>query len=302
MSSGAESTRFWIWVRVLLATLSLALGGATWITAQTPEDSAGRIGSGADGLESESARSRAPRLEAPAAVMEDDAPSLFVQAGAAYREGRYSEAAARYQELVERGFDGADVRYNLGNAYLRSGELALAIAEYRKALILDPRDRDARANLAFARQSATDAVAPPAPAAWRRALLFWHDSMGWGEKVRLALVLALGFWLLLALRLWRGRWLGTVWPAGLLALIALILTASAVAEKVIPTKVAVILPVQVDVYSGTDLRSQVIFNLHSGTEVRVEQSDVEWTEFTLSDGRRGWLPTEQLAVVDSRRL
>lgn len=235
-------------------------------------------------------------------LSDEDAPTLFVRAGSAYREGRYSEASRLYLALVEQGFDGADVRYNLGNSYLRSGELALAIAEYRKALILNPRDRDAQANLAFARQSATDAVAPPEPAPWRRSLLFWHDGLGWSEKVKLALLAALVFWVLLALRSWRGRWPGTVWPALTIALIAVGLGLSALAESAYPTRVAVVLPVRVDVYSGTDLRSQVIFNLHAGTEVQVERSDREWTEFTLSDGRRGWIPTEQVVVVDSRKL
>lgn len=243
-----------------------------------------------------------PATEQSTATVDQDAPTLFVQAGTAYREGRYGEAVAHYEALVEKGFDGADVRYNLGNAYLRTGELALAIAEYRKALILDPRDRDAQANLTFARQSATDAVAPPAPAAWRRALLFWHDSLGWSEKVRLALSIALLFWVLLALRVWRGRWFGTVWPAVAVAVIASVLGLSALAESALPTRVAVVLPVRVDVYSGTDLRSQVIFNLHAGTEVAVERTGEDWTEFSLSDGRRGWLPTEQLVLVDSRRL
>ena len=240
--------------------------------------------------------------EAEPSLGTEDSPTLFVQAGTAYREGRYSDAVAGYLALIERGYGGSDIRYNLGNAYLRTGELAHAIAEYRKALILNPRDRDAQANLAFARQSATDDVAPPEPAPWRRALLFWHDSLGWTEKVKFALVVALVFWLLLAARIWRGRWLGSVWPAALVALVAAVLAVSALAESVFPTRVAVILPVQVEVYSGTDLRSQVILNLHAGTEVRVEQTNEEWTEFTLPDGSRGWLPTEQLVLVDSRRL
>ena len=271
--------------------------------AQSTEPGTGESGIGLSGAgRAEQAQAESAPETTATDTAPEDAPTLFVQAGTAYREGRYSQAAATYLKLVEMGFDGADVRYNLGNAYLRSGELARAIAEYRKALILNPRDRDALANLSFARQSATDAVSPPEPAPWRRALLFWHDSLGWSEKVRLAVLAAMLFWALLALRLWRGRWLAAGWLSGFVAAVAVVLGLSAAAESVFPARVGVVLPVRVEVYSGTDLRSQVIFNLHAGTEVRVERTDRDWTEFTLSDGRRGWLPTEQMVLVDSRRL
>jgi SH3-like domain-containing protein len=44
--------------------------------------------------------------------------------------------------------------------------------------------------------------------------------------------------------------------------------------------------------SGTDL-----FVLHEGTKVTVEDAVGEWYEIRLSDGNKGWIPSNSLTII-----
>src|SRR5689334_2789551 len=69
-------------------------------------------------------------------------------ANRAFAEGRYSVAAAAFDELVhEQGYS-APLLFDLGNAYLRAGRPADAIVAYERAKVLSPRDREITENLA----------------------------------------------------------------------------------------------------------------------------------------------------------
>ena len=64
---------------------------------------------------------------APAAAAE---PSEILDAGnAAYRRGDYAAAATAYEELRSAGHGSADLLYNLGNAYLKGGDLGTIARE-----------------------------------------------------------------------------------------------------------------------------------------------------------------------------
>ncbi len=69
------------------------------------------------------------------------------QATAWYRAGEFKKAAGIFT-----GFDTAEGAFNHGNALTMQGEYAEAIPRYERALALKPEWKDARVNLAIARQ------------------------------------------------------------------------------------------------------------------------------------------------------
>lgn len=62
----------------------------------------------------------------------------------------FTTAASKYQLLVDSGIRNSRLYTNLGNACLQSNQLGLAIANYEKARILDPTNRQLSANLELA--------------------------------------------------------------------------------------------------------------------------------------------------------
>ena len=53
-----------------------------------------------------------------------------------------------------------NVYYNLGNSYYKIGEIAKAVLNYERALLLQPGNADIRANLEVARAKTIDKVEP----------------------------------------------------------------------------------------------------------------------------------------------
>lgn len=63
------------------------------------------------------------------------------QGAAHYRAGDYAQAAEAFRQV-----EGAEGRYNLGNALAKGGNIDAAIAAYQEALEIDPNHSDARTN------------------------------------------------------------------------------------------------------------------------------------------------------------
>jgi len=77
-------------------------------------------------------------------------PALEYNRGnALYRLGRYDEAREAYRRASEAAAPSLKEQdfYNMGNALAQLGDTKAAINAYRKALVLDPRDEEARHNL-----------------------------------------------------------------------------------------------------------------------------------------------------------
>ncbi len=63
----------------------------------------------------------------------------------------FSAAATKYEQLVDAGVHNSRLYANLGNAHLQSGALGRAIANYERAKVLDPANRELATKLRFAR-------------------------------------------------------------------------------------------------------------------------------------------------------
>jgi len=65
------------------------------------------------------------------------ADSDFARANQEYAQGHFKDAIAGYEGLVRTGQASANVFYDLGNAYFRTGDFGRAILNYQRALALE---------------------------------------------------------------------------------------------------------------------------------------------------------------------
>ncbi len=276
---------------LLLAVMAVQSSGAQEVVLQDPD---GPEAAPPLAVSQETPEDLAPAISPPAV----DPGETFVNANAAYEAGSSREAVALYLALLETGIETGELYFNLGNAYLRNGELGRSIAAYRRSQALLPRNEDVRANLAFARRSAKDAILPPTPTAVLSTLLFWHYGLSRSELATTVLVLNLLFWGVLALRLLRPgseilRWL----TFGLLLLV-LATAASLAARYFFPSRTAVVIPQEIDAHNGPDAEAVVRFKLHAGTELAVRDQRQGWLRVALPDGQQGWIEESWAEVVE----
>src|SRR5213080_1231535 len=85
----------------------------------------------------------------------------FAKANQAFAQGHFKEAIANYEALIRDGQWSANVFYDLGNAYFRTGDFGRAILNYERALALERHHPEATANLQIARDEAHALELPP---------------------------------------------------------------------------------------------------------------------------------------------
>src|SRR5438046_8599819 len=78
----------------------------------------------------------------------------FTKANMDYVQGNFKEAISRYETLVSSGQWSANLFYDLGNAYFRTGDFGRAILNYERALALERHHPEATANLQIVRDEA----------------------------------------------------------------------------------------------------------------------------------------------------
>ncbi len=234
----------------------------------------------------------------PALTEPIDPGQAFVTANTAYEGGEYEKAIVLYRSLLAQGVINGRIYYDLGNAHLRSGELGPAIAAYRHAQSLLPRDQDLLANLTFARQTAKDAIRPPEPEVLVATLFFWHYSLSRTELAMVLMVLNLLFWSALAVRLYRRGSEVLRWTVIILLLLLLATGGSLAIRYTFPTRIAVVVPQELNALTAPQDEAVVRFKLHAGTEVVVKDAREGWYRIALPDGQQGWVAAGHVELVD----
>jgi tetratricopeptide (TPR) repeat protein len=224
----------------------------------------------------------------------ESSDAAFDEANKLYEKGQFPAAASAYEKLIETGGESAALYFNLGNANLKCGRIGRAIATYRKAELLAPRDPDIRANLRYARnQVQGPTLVPPH---WQK----WISSFTLNEWAMLTVV---AFWLLfifLTLGQWRPAMKQPLRNSTLaLGLSLLILSISLAASLKARhfTTIAVVITADATVHHGPLDESPSAFSTHDGAELRVLDRKDQWLEVTSGPQRTGWIKSDLVKLL-----
>ena len=224
------------------------------------------------------------------------AEELYLDANRAYKEDRYQDAIDGYLRLIGNGYVNGHLHYNLGNAYLRSGQLGQAILNYERARILMPRDADLNFNLRYAIDQAQDAISPDQN--FLKQAFFWLADITFRELMWAFAVLNILFWGILLLRLFvRPEWSYYVF---IVLLIFWLVGGASLGVKwhqLGSDLRAVILTEEINVLAGPESNDTVLFKLHEGTTVYRERIEDDWSLIRLSDSKRGWVESSSIELI-----
>ena len=219
----------------------------------------------------------------------------FDEANGAYNAQQYDQAVRQYEAVAAAGVAEPVLFYNLGNAYFRLGQVAPAIANYERALQLDPRMALAEANLKYALAATERNLARPLRPGWEESILFWDDRLRYAEVRWLAIVAWVGLWAALASRLIvRHRW---QFPVIILLALASGAFGTSLVSKSRPLLLAVAAQPEVSVRTGANPADTVRYTLRPGDRVRVETESNGWLRVATVDGERGWAAKEAFVLV-----
>ena len=184
------------------------------------------------------------------------------QGDSAYMRNDYASAIQIYESLLKKG-EAAEVYYNLGNSYYKADDIAKAILNYERALLLQPGNADIRANLEIARSKTIDKVVSVPDiffVAWIKSLTNCLSVDAWAK-------------------------LGIVF-------------ASEQKSELLDRNDAIVLSPSVTVRSTPSESGTGLFVLHEGHKIEIKDNSMrEWKEIRLEDGKVGWIPASAIEVI-----
>ena len=219
----------------------------------------------------------------------------FIQANKLYEQGKYNDAALAYDALIKSGSISPALLFNLGDARLKAGQAGLAIAAYRQALRLAPRDPDIRSNLQFARNQAQGGASPTSGTMVTR----WLNRLTLNEWSAMASISFVGWCLLFALGQWNTGFRPRLRNAKILLGCSgslLVIAAASVYQAQQLTRTAIIAIPEAVVRLGPFDESQSAFTARDGIELEVTDQRPGWWQVVDSTGRSGWIAAPQVVL------
>lgn len=224
-------------------------------------------------------------------------------ADSAYIRSDFASAVAVYEHILQEQGESADLYYNLGNSYYKMGQIAKAILNYERALLLNPGDTDIRFNLELARSKAVDKVTPTSQVffvLWMNDLTHMQSEKAWANWGIVFFLLTL---IMLSLYIFGKRI--AFKKMGFFAAIAFLLLtvfanifASRQKEELLSRDQAIVIAPSVTVKSTPNESGTDLFIVHEGRKVQIKDNTMkEWKEIKLEDGHVGWVPASVIEVI-----
>ncbi len=218
----------------------------------------------------------------------------FTKANQEYAQGHFKEAISGYEALVRAGQWSANLFYDLGNAYFRTGDFGHAILNYERALALERHHPEATANLQIARD---EARALELQQSWpERYLLFASVN-------QYCIAAAIAFWLAVfavVMLIFAPRRSGA-----LIAALILCLLVGAVSIYAVYTlerggkgdALAIVTGKDVQARLATADTANSVLALPPGSEVKILSTRGDWIYAALPNTLRGWIPAKDAQQV-----
>lgn len=220
--------------------------------------------------------------------------SDFESANQALAKGNYANAIAGYEKLSHQGTTAA-LEHNWGLACYQQGQLGQAIAHFRKAERLAPRDTDIQANLRLARSKVGKST---------------HEEDGgvpsltlneWAVVTMAVLGIAYVCWMTSALSPRFGSILkGYAWGASVLALVVCGFSIHATFGRFQEADLVVVRP-DAALRQSPFADAKSMLNLSDGMELHIQEVRSDW--YLVSDphsDRSGWLKQDLVERIPVR--
>lgn len=225
--------------------------------------------------------------------------SAFEKGNDSYKKEKYEEAVAQYEQVLKSGKQSAELYFNLANSYYKMHQVAPAIYNYEKALLLNPDDTDVQTNLKFAQKMTIDEIKVVPKVGFSKMIddlldVFHYESWAWlavGASV-LFLLFFIGYYFARITVVKRIFFFGMF--VVLLGMFISITAAIAERDHYKNERPAIVFAEVAPVKSEPKTTASDAFVLHEGTKVFVIESLDNWRKIQLTDDTEGWIEKDAI--------
>ena len=228
--------------------------------------------------------------------------SIFDQSNAFYTDGKYQMAIDGYQDILNSGYESAELYYNLGNAYYKLNNIPESNFFYEKARSISPTDEDILINLSFAQNLRIDKIEKlpiTQTQNFKINILNLLSEKGWSVLlIILAWIACVLFVLYLSVNNSGNKRI--FFTQFIILMIGLIVVSTINYEKknLNNEKFAIIYDKEIEVWSEPNKISELKFLLHEGTKVKQVDTIQDWVNIQLENGTLGWIQSSSIKTLD----
>lgn len=235
-------------------------------------------------------------------ISQNSMDSVLAKAASQYNEGYFHESIKSYNQVLESGFESAEIYYNQGNAYFKINDLPSAILFYEKAKKLKPNDEDILYNLNVANSRIVDKIENVPELflrTWWNSFYNMFSANGWAKITIGCFIFFLflfGVYLLSSKRVIKKLFFIV---AAFIFLSTIFSFALSYQKYYYSTeqKEAIIFQPTVTVKSSPNRSSVDLFVIHEGTKVYISDELDSWYEIKIANGSVGWLPKSTARLI-----
>lgn len=219
-----------------------------------------------------------------------------------FSSGNYKEALQAWTDIYNTGNRSANLSYNIGNAYFKLNNIPFAILFYERACRLNPVDEDINYNLQIARTLIVDRFQEIPELFFVKAYNFLSLVLSANIWTKLSIASFIICLILLSLYIFSTRYRHKVlgfWFSVFFFIISLSSFSFTLRNKslVYDSHKAIIFCPLISGKSSPDNSGTDLFVLHEGTKVSIEDEVGDWYDVRLSDGNKGWVPSNCLNII-----
>lgn len=233
-------------------------------------------------------------LTLPALALEQTFSADFAKANGAYRDAKYQDAIAAYEQILSSQVESGAVFYNLANSYLKNKELGKAILNYERAQRLMPRDADLAANLKFALLSAPLNVQPTL--GFMDKILSAHVRFYTANEMVFIMALLLALLAMVHLCGLYFNWPPSRWVMVVLGFCFLVFMIGFVMKVKFEKDAAIVIKGTLARFEPND-KATVYFELPEGQKVYYQAKEGNWIKIQRPDGKIGWVLLEGIEKI-----
>ena len=224
------------------------------------------------------------------------------QANKLYFNEKYDEAIQVYESILANKQHSVAVYFNLANAHYKLNHIAPSIYYYEKALILNPLDKDAQNNLAFAQAMTIDEIKPIPQVGFVKLVqqitgYFHYNTWAW-ITVSLSiftLLLFVGYYLFQHTT--TKRILFIVMILSVLLLSVSVMASLFEKEQFEKEQPAILFSESTELREEPKTESESVLTLHEGTKVYILEKHDSWSRVALLNGSEGWVASNSIKAI-----
>ena len=227
---------------------------------------------------------------------------LFEQSNDFYTNGNYENAVLGYLDILESGFESAELYFNIGNTFYKLNNIPESNFYYEKAKSISPNDNDILTNLSFAQNLRIDKIEKLPITELQNLKLSILDLLsekGWSVSL-ITLIWLMCFSFIFYIVSNNSKFKRLFFSISIVFLILSSLTIYINFEKkkLNEIKYAIVYDKEIEVWSEPNNISELKFLLHEGTKVKQIDTIQDWVNIQLENGTLGWIQSSSIKTLD----